>query len=117
MKKVPIPAFSETITDGFVDRFNREMIMKKLILFGFLMIFGSLNSFIRAEMSLVDKYISKQSPRELRLYFMVKSQLKSRDERLFFLNLSRQDKAIYTRYLLGGSKVSFSRSRGSFSLF
>ena len=91
--------------------------MKKLILFGFLMIIGSLNSFAEAEMSLIDRYISKQSPGELRLYFMVKSQLKTREERLFFLNLPRQDKVIYTRYLLGGSKVSFSRSRGSFSLF
>lgn len=91
--------------------------MKKLLLLCFLMVFGSFNIFGKTEVSLIDKYLAKQSPKELRLYFMVKSQLKTRSERLFFLNLARRDKVTYTKYLLGGSEVSFSSSRSSFSLF
>ena len=117
VKKVPIHAYLGVITRISVDKYNKEIMMKKLILFGFLVIFSPIKSNSSSDVSLVDKYLTKQSPRELRLYFMVKSQLKTRDERLFFLNLSIQDKAIYTRYLLGDSKVSFSRSRSSFTLF
>ena len=96
---------------------TEEAEMNKIMLLGFLMAIGSINVFGKTEVSLIDKYLAKQSPKELRLYFMVKSQLKTRSERLFFLNLARKDKITYTKYLLGGSEVSFSTSRSSFSLF
>ena len=65
----------------------------------------------RVESSSVDKllkiYEEKQELADLRLYYMVKTRLKTRNERIFFLNLKLRDKKIYTKYLLKNSDIRF----------
>ena len=65
---------------------------------------------------LLKTYESRQKPADLRLYYMVKSRLKTRNDRIYFLNLNLRDKKVYTKYLLNNSDVRFKKNRG-YSLF
>ena len=65
---------------------------------------------------LLKTYESNQKPADLRLYYMVKSRLKTRNDKIYFLNLSLRDKKVYTKYLLNNSDVRFKKNTG-YSLF
>jgi len=59
--------------------------------------------------NLLKIYEKKQGDKDLRLYYMVKSKLKTRNDKIYFLNLSLKDKRVYAKYLLNGSDVSFEK--------
>ena len=66
---------------------------------------------------LLKMYEEKQDQADLRLYYMVKSRLKSRNDKIYFLNLGLRDKKIYTKYLLKNSDVGFHKKRTFSFLF
>ena len=64
----------------------------------------------------IHEYERTQDLLDLRLYYMVKSKLKTKQDRIYFLNLSTRDKKIYARYLNGNKSFQFKKTRsGLFS--
>ena len=60
------------------------------------------------------KYEKEQNLLDLRLYYMVKSKLKTKHEKIYFLNLPTRDKKVYARYLNGNKSFEFRKTRSRF---
>ena len=88
--------------------------MKILLVLLMVSIFSPGQSYGNDSERWLHEYERTQDLIDLRLYYMVKSKLRTKQDKIYFLNLSTRDKKIYARYLNGNKSFEFRKAQTRF---